>query len=35
VISTLALIIIGAAVLTTAVAITYGAIKEETNVLDI
>ena len=35
IISTLALIIIGAAVLTTAVAITYGAIKEETNVLDL
>jgi len=35
VISTLALIIIGAAVLTTAVAIIYGAIKEETIVLDL
>ena len=35
IISTLALIIIGAAVLTTAVAITYGTIKEETNVLDL
>ena len=35
VISTLALIIIGAAVLTTAVAITYGAIKEEIIVLDL
>ena len=34
-ISTLALIIIGAAVLTTAGAITYGAIKEETIVLDL